>query len=184
MSLTKSNITMAILCAALAVPTALQLRSEAESFVDVGRIPLMFDGFTADNVGSVQLAQPLDGELAQPRSAQADKVSYKQLVLALTDAGWALSNRGRPDLPLAGAPAMKSRIEADVFEHLRSIRKDPETLVQPAATEEQLAEYGLDEAHAFVVRCFDRTGKTIVADLLVGEDASKWGMGSGAVRGV
>lgn len=184
MSLIKSNITMAVLCVALAVPTALQLQSEAESFVDVGRIPLMFDGFTADNVGSVQLAQPLDGQPTQPGRAQADTVSYKQLVLALTDAGWALSNRGRPDLPLAGAPAMKSRIEADVFEHLRSIRKDPETLVQPAATEQQLAEYGLDDAHAFVVRCFDRTGKTIVADLLVGQDASKWGKGSGDVRGV
>ena len=59
MSFNKSNLSLAVACAALAIPTFLQLRAEAETFVDVARIPLMFDGFTADNVGSFVLGKPL-----------------------------------------------------------------------------------------------------------------------------
>ena len=66
MSWNKSNLVLGVACAALAVPTLLQLSAEAESFVDVGRIPLMFDGFTADNVGSVILGDPRD-EQPEPK---------------------------------------------------------------------------------------------------------------------
>ncbi|MCK5942815.1 MAG: DUF4340 domain-containing protein [Planctomycetes bacterium] len=186
MSIKRSNTVLGVLCAVLAVPTLLQLRSEAETFVDVGRIPLMFDGFTADNVGSIVLGRPKD-EQPEPRGQNAPKqpqVAYDQLVLKLTDKGWLIGQPADAATELAGAPARKGKIEADVFHHLRSIRRDPETLVQQGASEEQLAEYGLDEGHAFVVRCVDRAGKTVVADLLVGKDASEWGKGTQGVRGV
>jgi len=184
MSLIKSNVILAAAVAALAIPTALQLHSEAESFVDVGRVPLMFEGFTADNVGSVVLGAPQEASPQQPAGAAKQAVAYDQLALQLSDSGWIIGQPARTVVELAGAPVMKSKVEAEIFEHLRSIRNDQETLVQPAATDEQLAEYGLDEAHAFVVRCFDRARKTVVADLLVGKDASQWGKGEGAVRGV
>lgn len=183
MSLNKSNIALGVLCAALAVPTFLQLQSESETFVDVARIPLMFDGFTADNVGSVVLGKPKNDQPA-PQSNQKAKVAYDQLAFKLTDKGWAVTAAAGTVAELAGAPVQKGKIEADVFEHIRSIRNDPETLVQPDATDEQLAEYGLDEQQAFVLRCLDRAGKTVVADLLVGKDASEWGQGTEAVRGV
>lgn len=190
MSLHKSNLVLVIACAALAVPTALQLNSEAETFVDISRIPLMFDGFTADNVGSIVLGAPRqpgdDEEPAGPKpgASQSPSVAYDQLALSLTDKGWAIGKPAGAVVELAGAPARKAKIEAEVFEHIRSIRNDPDALVQPAATEAQLAEFGLDEQHAFVVRCADRSGKTVVADLLVGKDASEWGQGTEAVRGV
>ena len=189
MSLNKSNLVLAVACAALAVPTYLQLRSEAEIFVDVSRIPLMFDGFTADNVGSVLLGapKPQQGSEQPDRPApggQQQAVAYDQLALSLTDKGWVIGKPAGVVVELAGAPARKSKVEADVFEHIRSIRIDPDALVQPAATAEQLADFGLDEEHAFVVRCVDRTGKTVVADLLVGKDGSEWGQGTEAVRGV
>ncbi|MGC6489442.1 MAG: DUF4340 domain-containing protein [Planctomycetota bacterium] len=184
MSMNKSNVLLAIACAALAVPTYLQLSSEAETFVDVSRIPLMFDGFTADNVGSIVLGAPREQPAAPPAGEPQAAVAYDQLALTLTDKGWAIGKPAAAVVELAGAPVRKGKIEADVFEHLRSIRSDPDALVQPGATEEQLAEFGLDEQHAFVVRCVDRTGKTVVADLLVGKDASEWGQGSEAVRGV
>ena len=184
MSFNKSNLSLAVACAALAIPTFLQLRAEAETFVDVARIPLMFDGFTADNVGSFVLGKPLaEQPERQPNSAQP-KVAYRQLAVQLTDAGWVIGKPAGATVKLAGAPAMKNRVEVDVFEHLRSIRKDPETLVQPAATDAQLAEYGLDEEHAFVVRCLDRAGKAVVAEVLVGKDASERAKGTEAVRGV
>ena len=37
MSFNKSNLSLAVACAALAIPTFLQLRAEAETFVDVVR---------------------------------------------------------------------------------------------------------------------------------------------------
>ena len=184
MSWNKSNLVLGVACAALAVPTLLQLSAEAESFVDVGRIPLMFDGFTADNVGSVILGDPRDEQPEPKPDGRASATAYDQLVLRLTDKGWAIGKPQGQVVELAGAPANKALVEGGVFEHLRSIRNDPETLVQPAASDEQLVEYGLDDAHAFVVRCYDRAGKTVVADLLVGEDASEWGQGAEAVRGV
>lgn len=187
MSYSKSNLALGVLCAALAVPTFLQLRSESETFVDVARIPLMFDGFTADNVGSIVLGEPKDEQPEPPPGQQQNqpaKVVYDQLALKLTDQGWVVTAPPRTVVELAGAPVQKSLVERDVFEHLRSIRNDPDTLVQPDATAEQLAEYGLDEQHAFVLRCLDRAGTTVVADLLVGKDASQWGQGSEAVRGV
>lgn len=184
MSRNKSNLALAVACAALAVPTFLQLSSEVEIFVDVSRIPLMFDGFTADNVGSVLLGEPRPAAGAEQPAASQPAVAYDQLVLNLTDAGWAIGAPTGAVVELAGAPARKSKLEADVFEHVRSIRNDPDALVQPAATAQQLAEFGLDDEHAFVVRCVDRSGKTVVADLLVGKDASEWGQGSEAVRGV
>ena len=184
MSWNKSNLVLGVACVALAVPTLLQLSADAETFVDVGRIPLMFDGFTADNVGSIILGDPRDEQPEPQPDGRAQQVAYDQLALQLTDKGWTIGKPQGQVVELAGAPANKGLIEGGVFEHLRSIRNDPETLVQPGATDEQLAQYGLDDEHAFVVRCYDRAGKTVVADLLVGKDASEWGQGSEAVAGV
>ena len=58
MNLKKRNMVLLALTGALAVPTTLQLLGEAESFVDMSRIPLLFDGFTSDNVGSVAIGTP------------------------------------------------------------------------------------------------------------------------------
>ena len=42
MNLMSRNIVLGIVCLVLAIPTALQLYADADTFVDVGRIPLMF----------------------------------------------------------------------------------------------------------------------------------------------
>ena len=144
MSWNKSNLVLGVACVALAVPTLLQLSADAETFVDVGRIPLMFDGFTADNVGSIILGDPRDEQPEPQPDGRAQQVAYDQLALQLTDKGWTIGKPQGQVVELAGAPANKGLIEGGVFEHLRSIRNDPETLVQPGATDEQLAQYGLD----------------------------------------
>jgi hypothetical protein len=182
MNLAKSNIVLLIVAGALAVPTWLQLRSEVEVFTDVGRIPLLFDGFTAENVGQVLLAQPKK-EQPPPDPQNPDQkrpVAYDQLLLARNDKGWQL---GGTSGNRAGAPVDKNRVERDVFAHLAAIRADREALVQPGATPEQLAEFGLDEEHAFVVRAIDKTGKNVVAELLVGREAGAGQTGTEAVRG-
>lgn len=183
MNLAKSNVVLLVAAVALAVPTWLQLRREAEVFTDVAAIPLLFDGFTADNAGSVLLAQP---KKEQPppdpqHPEQKRQVAYDQLLLMRSDKGFQF---GPPAGDRAGAPALKDRVERDVFAHLRAIRNDRETLVQPNATPEQLAEYGLDEEHAFLIKVSDTTGKHVVAEVLVGKDAGQGRAGTEAVRGV
>jgi hypothetical protein len=181
-NLAKTNVALAIAAAVLAIPTWLQLRGEAGTFTDIARIPLLFDGFTADNVGHVNLGQPKAAPPApDPQNPNAPRVVYDQLHFQRTDRGFQL---GPMSGELAGAPVNKDRVENDVFSHLRAIRSDREVLVQPNATPEQLASYGLDEAHAFVVKCSDATGQNVIAHLLIGNDAGKGQTGTEAVRGV
>lgn len=182
MNLNKRNVVLLVVAAALAVPTTLQLRSDRESFVDLGKVPLLFDGFTADNVGTILIGKPKKEQPA-PNPQQGNQkpaVAYDHLQLDRTDKGWAL---GRVVGDLAGAPANKDKVEADVFAHLRKIRSDRDALVQRDATPAQLAEFGLDEAHALVLQCRDRAN-VVVADLFVGREAAGKVTGAEAVRGV
>lgn len=183
MNLAKSNAVLLVAAAVLAVPTWLQLRSEVEVFTDIGRIPLLFDGFTTENVGQVLLAKP-KAEQPPPDPQKPDqkpKVAYDQLLLTKSDKGFAL---GATAGDRAGVPVLKDRVERDVFAHLQAIRADRETMVQPNAAPDQLANYGLDEEHAFLIKVVDTTGKNVIAELLVGRDAGQGQTGTEAVRGV
>ncbi|MBL8729915.1 MAG: DUF4340 domain-containing protein [Planctomycetes bacterium] len=183
MNLAKSNVVLLVAAVVLAVPTWLQLRSEAEVFTDISRIPLLFDGFTPDNVGQVLLGKP-KAEQPPPDPQNPDQkrpVAYDQLLLVKSDKGFQL---GATAGDRAGAPVLKDRVERDVFAHLQAIRADRETLVQPNAAPDQLANYGLDEEHAFLIKVVDTTGKHVTAELLVGRDAGAGQTGTEAVRGV
>ena len=188
MNLMRRNAVLLVLAAGLAVPTWLQLRHEVDTFVDPGSVPLMFDGFTSDNVGSIVLGQPKAEQPAPPPGQNPDQpppVAYDYLALQRVDQGWRIAQLpGQPAAALAGAPVQKTRVENDVFQHLRSIRVDEQTIVQPDATAEQLAERGLDDAHAFLVRVVDQSGQHVLAELLVGENAGGGQAGTEAVRGV
>lgn len=180
MNLTKSNVVLAVFAVGLAVPTFLQLQKDRATFVDVARVPLLFDGFTADNCGRITLRQPKAEQPAgDPQPGQPKQIAYDEIAFARTDKGWVFA---KGDLQLA--PVSKERVEADVLTHLRTIRFDRESLVVADASPEQLERYGLDPAHAFVVEARDPSGQTVVADLLVGIDAGKGQVGTEAVRGV
>lgn len=181
MNLARSNIVLAVLAAVLAVPTVLHLRRDAAAHGDHGALPLLFDGFTADTVAVITLAQPKKEQpTPEPANPQQPKFAYDQLQFQRTDKGFVLASG-----ELAGAPVSKDRIENDVFAHLRAIRADRDLLVQSNATPEQLAQFGLDEAQAFVVRVTDASmPPNVIAELLVGRDAGQAQTGTDAVRGV
>jgi hypothetical protein len=183
MNLAKMNVVLLVAAVALAVPTALQLRSDAETFVDMSSIPLLFDGFTSDNVGSVILGTPKKEQPAPNPQAPNQKpgIAYDQVSLMRTDKGWVL---GQTAGELSGAPANKDLVENNIFAHLRKIRCDREALVQANATPEQLKEFGLDEAQATVIKVKDRANQTTVAELLVGREAAGALTGTEAVKGV
>ena len=184
MNLARQNAILLAAAVVLAVPTWLQLSSDAETFTDVARIPLLFDGFTSDNVGQIFIGQPKK-EQPPPDPRQPDQkpaIAYDQLHIQKNDKGFVFG----PLVPgdLVGAPVNKDRVEMDVFAHLRAIRIDRDVLVQPNATPEQLAQYGLDEARAFVIKAVDAGGQNVVAEVLVGKDASTGQTGTEMVRGV
>lgn len=183
MNLAKTNLVLGALAAVLAVPTFLQYRRDAETFVDVSRVPLLFDGFNADNVQVITLGLPKkDQPPSDPNQPnQPPRVVYDQLILQRSDKGWMLAQVPGQELP--GAPINKDRVETDVFAHLRAIRIDRDVLVQPSASPEQLEGYGLDDAHAFVLVAQDAQ-RNAIADVLVGKDASQGHTGTEAVRGV
>ncbi len=184
MNLTRANLILLVTAAVLVVPTWLQLQRDGGAFTDIADIPLMFDGFTSDNVGTVLLAQP-KADQPQPdptKVGQKPPVAYDQLLLQRTDTGFQIAAPQGNDL--LGAPVNKDKVQADVFVHLGRIRSDKQTLVQPGASPEQLERYGLDEAHAFVIQVKDLGNKNTVAELLVGKNSDEGQTGTEAIRGV
>jgi hypothetical protein len=188
MNMTSRNAVLGVICLLLAVPTFMQLNADADTFVDLDRVPLMFRGFTSENVGSILLALPKDEQPAPPEDpgrAQPKQVAYDQLLLKSVDGKWTVGQLPKQrSSEFAGAPVMQQRIENDVFHHLRMIRNDPATFVQSNATDEQLAKYGLDDERAYLIRVIDKSGKTALAELLVGDDSSIGRSNEEAVRGV
>lgn len=185
MNMTTRNAVLGVVCLVLAVPTFLQLNAEADTFVDLERIPLMFRGFTSENAGKILLAMPKDEQPPQaPNSNEPKKVAYDQLLLQSVDGKWQVGSVAKQESSqFAGAPVLQQRVENDVFHHLRLIRNDPTTFVQSNATDEQLAKYGLDDEHAMLVRVIDKSSKIVLAELLVGDDSSVGRTNEEAVRG-
>lgn len=190
MNLAKANLVLLVAAVGLAVPTTLQLFADAETFVDLNRIPLLFDGFTAENVGSIAIGTPKKEQPAPNPQAPNQKppLQYDQVALVRTEKGWALAQPqaamlGGQPFDLAGAPVSKDKVENDVFAHLRRIRADKEARVQAAATPEQLKSFGLDEEHATLIKVSDRNNQTVVAELYVGNEAGAEFTGTEGVKG-
>ncbi len=173
MNLVKANLILGGVAVALLVPTLMTLASERELYKDIAGVPLMFDGYSTDNVAALVLATPKEEQPEQPAAQQGQEqqqpqVSYDELVFQRSDKGWVLGqNAQRGQAELAGAKVNEALLQQNVFEHLAAVPRDPETLVYAAATDEQLAEVGLDLEHAYRIRAVNAQQQT-VAEVLVG----------------
>lgn len=185
MNLTKANLVLAIAAVVLSVPTWMTLRRDLENFVDVAEVPRLFAGFTPDNVATLALGKPKDPqpEVQVPPGTdpnQKPQVQYDQINFQRTDTGFVL---GQGMGEQTGVPVNAQMLELQVWKHLAEIPADQETSVQDEATDAQLTEYGLDQAHAFVVRTANAQGQ-VLAELLVGKDTTTSAQGTETVRGV
>ena len=185
MNLTKANLVLAITTVVLAVPTWMTLRRDLENFVDVADVPRLFAGFTTDNVATLALGKPKDPQPdVQPAPGsdpnQKPAIQYDQINFQRTELGFVL---GQGMGEQSGVPVNAQMLELQVWKHLAEIPADKETLVQSEATDAQLAEYGLDQAHAFVLRTTNAQSQ-VIAELLVGKDTTTTTQGAEAVRGV
>ena len=172
MNLAKSNLILAGAAVVLAIPTTFTLLGEREFFADISERPRMFDGFTDGNVAQIVLGVPKDPQPAPPPNAPPDQkqpIQYDQIVFQRTNDGFVL---GQGMGELTGAPANPEMIDHHVFNQLRDIPGDFESLMIEDATEEQLAKYDLDDETAFLMQCVNQQGQP-VARLLVGRDSKR-----------
>lgn len=172
MNLAKANLILAITAAVLAIPTTYTLIADASMFKSIDEVPKLFPGLTLDNIGVVLIAKPKAEQPApQPTSPnpaeQKPPVQYDSLAMKRGEKGWEFAQG-----ELQGAPVQTDRLEKMLLQHLQDIRYDRDVLVAEDASDEVLLRYGLDEAHALVIKAADKTGQTVVAELLVGKDAS------------
>ena len=172
MNLAKSNLILAGAAVVLAIPTTLTLLGEQELFADVAERARMFDGFTDATVAQIVLGVPKDPQPAPPPNAPPDQkqpIQYDQIVFQRTDKGFVL---GQGMGELTGAPANPEMIDHHVFNQLRDIPGDVESLMIEGATEEQLAKYDLNAETAFLMQCVNRQGEPL-ARLYVGRDSKR-----------
>lgn len=172
MNLAKSNLILAGAAVVLAIPTTFTLLGEREFFADISERTNMFDGFTDANVAQIVLGVPKDPQPEPPPNAnpnQEQPIQYDQIVFQRTDNGFVL---GQGMGVLTGAPANPEMIDHHVFNQLRDIPGDAESLMIEDATEEQLAKYDLDDETAFIMQCVNQQGQP-VARLLVGRDSKR-----------
>ncbi len=173
----KSNVILAIVALLLAIPTGLTVWSERAVFTDVAELQLLFPGFTRANVRGVGISSPVrdeNGQIARDEKGEP-KRSITQFVR--TDRDWVIAEE-----PLKGAPVRDDRIFERVLQHVEAIRRDEEALVLSDGTPEQLARYGLSPEEAIEVRCVDAQGR-MLAELMIGKDASAGRVGADVVRG-
>jgi hypothetical protein len=184
MNLNRQSMVLGAVAVVLAIPTLLTLHSERELFVDVAAVPHMFEGFTADSVAALAFGSPKPAAAAPSATPDPKKpaVEYDQVSIARTEKGFVLAQLPKESAKLTGAPVSKDLLDSQVFKHLAEIRVDKQTLVQADASDEQLAQYGLDKPKAFVIKVANATGATL-AELLVGNDASGGKYNASSVRG-
>ncbi len=175
--LARANVALTIVALVLAVPTWLTLRGDSTLFTEYEDIPRLFPGFTRDTIRGLTVSIPrrdVEGRLVRD---EGGAVVRDTLALARTEQDWQIAGQGG----LAGVTVRSTRVYERVLQHIESMRRDEEALVQLDAGPEELASYGLLEDEAVLVQCYDREAP--VVQLLVGADASRGRAGDGVVRG-
>lgn len=171
----RTTVTLAVIAAALAVPTTLELIKDRRVFTAIDTVPRLFPGFTPDNIRFVQFSR---AKPVEPGAANKAEPEREVVTVARTDKGWALLGNG----DLNGAPVQKRLIEDDVLARVAEMRRDPKSLYKAQATAEDLEQAGLTRDTATLIECFDASRKAM-AELYVGKDASRGKGGPDAVRG-
>lgn len=185
----RSNIILGLIAVALAVPTTLSYRADADVFKDYTNIPRMFPGFTEDQVNVVTMRRPKEraAEDLPGQTGTQGEVEYQQLTFVKRNNRWVVFG-GKMD----GAPIVEQMLDERVFEHFKSVRVDPEAIIFPAADPDILRENHLTADTAFGISCqvqlpspvpgaqpkFD-----ILAELLIGKEARDGSYAQGTVPG-
>lgn len=172
----RTNLVLAIVAVILAIPTAWTLYGDRTVFRDQEDVPRLFPGFTRENVRAVVISKPkyaADGSVERDEKGEVVRDAL-QLVRSADE--WRVANG-----PLQGVVVRGAQVYERVLRHLESIEKDEQALVREAASPEELERYGLGAEEATLVQAVGQTAP--LAELYVGDDASRGEAGEDVVRG-
>jgi hypothetical protein len=174
----RTNVVLAILALVLAIPTAWTLYQDRTVFTEYEDIPRLFPGFTRENVRGLVVSIPRRGADGKVETSAEGEVVRDALQMVRGEQDWVVTGQS----PMAGVPVRAAQVYERVLQHLESIRRDGDALVQVDARPEDLARYGLRDEDAILLQCFDQSSRP-VAELYVGHDASRGQAGEDVVRG-
>ncbi len=180
----RTNLILGVLALVLAIPTWLTLRDDRTIFVSLDDVPALFEGFTAANVAVVDVAVPQRGEDGAAVRDDNGNLQFDSVRLQRVDqddeAAWILSG----DTPLAGVPVRYEMVRDLILEPLGEVQLGDEAIVRRDAAPDDLRRFGLADDQATRIRCYGAANPPpIVAELLLGSDASGGQVGEDAVRG-
>ena len=178
----RTNLVLAILAVILAVPTVWALYQDRTVFIDYEDLPRLFEGFTRDNVHAVVVSTPRRNEQGElERGADGEVLRDALQLVRRAGEHWLIGGSS----PLAGVPVPATVVYERVLQHFESIRKDSDALVQADASLDELGGFGLGADEAILIQCFDaqQPMPQPIAELYVGDDASRGEAGEDVVRG-
>ena len=166
----RTNLTLFVIATLLTPLTWWTWQQNSKTFTDYSDIPRLFDGFREDSVVRAVISEP---DLAAAGPGAAEGAPRRDLVLQRSNDGWLIANTA-----LQGADARPEEVRRAILVHLGAIRRDDKAIVVPLASDEQLAEFALDEASATRVQAFDGVdGRAPIVDLYVGRATNAAGIG-------
>ncbi len=171
----KTNGILAVVFAVLLVPVLMKYFGDKKVYLNLDQVPRLFEGFTPDNVGVIQISRPTPQATPGPDG----KVPMESLQFQKSEGKWLIGS-GR----FQGLPAKETELMSRIFDPLKKIQISPTTLILEKANEEQLKAYGLDKKSAQRIICLDGSGQSVLADLLVGREAGGKDLGAQATQGV
>ncbi|MCA8942677.1 MAG: DUF4340 domain-containing protein [Planctomycetes bacterium] len=175
----KTNVFLAAVAAVLAVPTVITIVNEQGSFTRYEDVPRLFDGFTPEKVAGIRISKVKLDDNGAPITGRNGQKEHEVLAIGLTSSGdWVIADQS----PLRGAPVKKDTIVTHILQHIEQIRRDEDALIEVDASDEALAEYGLDEDHGVLIQCFDANNRPVV-ELIKGRSARDAKAGQDSLRG-
>lgn len=183
----RSDIILGLAAAALAVPTTLSYMADAAVFTSYTDIPLMFPGFTEEQVNVVTMRRPKASTQGLPgTTGTPGETEYDTLTFVKRNNRWVVFGGD-----MNGAPIVEQMLDERVFQHMKRVRVDPEAIIFPDADPDILRENHLTAATAFDISCQvqlptnvqGQSNVEILAELLIGKEARDGSYAQGTVPG-
>jgi hypothetical protein len=171
----KTNGILAIVFAVLLVPVVMKFFGDKNVYLNLDRVPRLFEGFTPSNVGVIQLSRPIPKATPGPDG----KIPLETLQFRKIEGKWLIGSGS-----FQGLQAKETDLMSRIFDPIKKIQVSPTSVILEKANEEQLKAYGLDEDSAQRIVCTDGNGQSVLADLLIGREAGGKDLGAQATQGV
>ncbi len=174
----RTNLILAGIAAALAVPTYCTIEAERATFTVYDDVPRLFDGFNPETIARIDIHQVKRDDKGEIVKGRNDKPESEMLRLQKAGGNWVMGQGSK----IVGAPVKEDSVVTHVLQHMEQIRRDEDALIEVNASDEKLEEFELTEETGMFIECYDAQNRP-VAMLVKGKSAHDAKAGQSAVRG-